>query len=72
MRPRGRAVNGWDEMGPDPRKPLSFSLITVTQTSLHGTSTIVYLYFSVFFSCCLPLPPSYKRSNFRIMLGQAI
>ena len=29
MRPRGRAVNGWDETGPDPRKLLSFSLITV-------------------------------------------
>jgi len=49
MRPRGRAVNGWDEMGPDPRKPLSFSLITVTQTSLHGTSTTVYLNFQSFF-----------------------
>ena len=45
MRPRGRAVNGWDETGPDPRKLLSFSLITVSQTSLHGTSTTVYLYF---------------------------
>jgi len=56
MRPRGRAVNGCDEMGPDPRKPLSFSLITVTQTSLHGPSTLCVSVFSLFFSCCRLLP----------------
>lgn len=42
MRPRGRVVNGCDEMGPDSRKPLSFSLITVN--SVHGTTTVC-LYF---------------------------
>lgn len=49
MLPRGRAVNGWDETGPDPRKPLSFSLIPVT-TSLRGTTTVYLHFFAQLFS----------------------
>lgn len=51
MRPRGRAVNGWVEMGPDPENRCPFSLIPVT--SLHGTMAYYLYYHTSLVSCFL-------------------
>lgn len=44
----GVQLTGGGELGPDPRKPLSFSLITVAQTSLQGTTLRVCIFTLIF------------------------